>query len=99
MLLIPCPFCGPRDESEFVYGGRVIRFPAMDASAGNEELHEELREEWHQVVHMRTNSRGINAEFWYHHAGCECWIEVDREATTHSITGSRPAKKMEGLPT
>ena len=21
MLMIPCPWCGPRDETEFVYGG------------------------------------------------------------------------------
>ena len=24
MLLIPCPHCGPRDESEFTYGGPAV---------------------------------------------------------------------------
>ncbi len=23
MLLIPCPWCGPRDETEFTYGGEA----------------------------------------------------------------------------
>ena len=29
MLLIPCPWCGPRDETEFRYGGQAgIAYPA-----------------------------------------------------------------------
>ncbi|MCP4186753.1 MAG: sarcosine oxidase subunit delta [Gammaproteobacteria bacterium] len=27
MLLIPCPHCGERDQSEFHYGGRSTRSP------------------------------------------------------------------------
>ncbi len=28
MLLIPCPNCGPRDETEFHYGGQAhVRLP------------------------------------------------------------------------
>ena len=35
MLLIACPYCGPREESEFRYGGEGIALPAEadDASA------------------------------------------------------------------
>ncbi|MGZ5352445.1 MAG: sarcosine oxidase subunit delta, partial [Actinomycetota bacterium] len=29
MLLIPCPWCGPRDEVEFRYGGQAhVAYPA-----------------------------------------------------------------------
>lgn len=87
MLLIPCPYCGPRDESEFVYGGRVIKLPAMDES--------DNLEDWHDAIHMRSNSTGLHPEFWYHDAGCECWIEIDRDVTTHSIAGSRPTHDAE----
>ncbi|HEX9342090.1 MAG TPA: sarcosine oxidase subunit delta, partial [Actinomycetota bacterium] len=28
MLLLPCPWCGPRDEAEFRYGGQAgIAYP------------------------------------------------------------------------
>ena len=26
MLLIPCPYCGPRDETEFKYGGQAAEW-------------------------------------------------------------------------
>jgi len=33
MLLIPCPWCGPRSQIEFTYGGdATVRRPALDAS-------------------------------------------------------------------
>ena len=33
MLLIPCPWCGPRDETEFRYGGQagIVTPPDPDA--------------------------------------------------------------------
>jgi acetyl-CoA synthetase len=30
MLLIPCPWCGPRPEGEFVCAGEVLNAPAWD---------------------------------------------------------------------
>ncbi|MDH3763966.1 MAG: sarcosine oxidase subunit delta [Gammaproteobacteria bacterium] len=78
MLLIPCPDCGERDESEFDYGGRAVVYPALDSSAG----------EWHQVLHLRDNPPGEIDEYWYHAAGCECWITVKRNLVTHEIVSA-----------
>jgi sarcosine oxidase subunit delta len=50
-------------------------------------------EDWHEAIHMRNHSTGLHPEFWYHDAGCQCWIEVERDVTTHSIAVSRPAKE------
>jgi sarcosine oxidase delta subunit len=47
-------------------------------------------EDWHEAIHTRIHSTGLYPEFWYHDAGCECWIEVVRDLTTHSIAVSRP---------
>ncbi|MFT5506391.1 MAG: sarcosine oxidase delta subunit, partial [Gammaproteobacteria bacterium] len=44
MLLITCPYCGERDQSEFVHGGRKVEFPALEAGAA----------EWHQAIHSRS---------------------------------------------
>ena len=48
MLLIPCPWCGPRDETEFHYGGQAhVAYPedpdALDNAA------------WAEYMFMRDN--------------------------------------------
>ncbi len=75
MLLIPCPNCGPRDESEFDYGGRAIAFPPLDASPND----------WHQALHLSCDNDRRVDEHWYHAGGCECWIRVSRDLFTHEV--------------
>lgn len=73
MLLIPCPHCGERDESEFVYGGRALDWPALDAA----------RADWHAAVHLGNDNADTAEEIWYHEAGCERWIRLRRHLATH----------------
>jgi heterotetrameric sarcosine oxidase delta subunit len=81
MLLIPCPWCGPRAQIEFTYGGdATIRLPAADASAAA----------WAEYVYLRDNPAGPHEELWHHSAGCRMWIRVRRETLTHEILGSGP---------
>lgn len=81
MLLIPCPWCGPRDESEFSYGGDAQRpMPPLDGSASPAD--------WQAYVHKRANRKGAHREFWYHQFGCERWLRVDRDTVTHEITAA-----------
>jgi sarcosine oxidase subunit alpha len=49
MLLIPCPYCGPRDETEFAYGGpsHVTR-PELTATD----------REWTHYLNHRENTKG-----------------------------------------
>ncbi len=82
MLLIPCPWCGPRDQCEFTYGGAAVKFPPLDQTPPA------ARNEWHNAVHVRDNPRGLTRELWYHEAGCECWIEVMRDTLTHEISAA-----------
>ena len=38
MQLIQCPWCGPREEAEFCYGGQAhIRYPQNPAALSDEE--------------------------------------------------------------
>ncbi len=77
MIRIDCPFCGPRDHSEFTYGGDgSIVYPALDASV----------QEWHDAVFMRENIRGVQTETWHHANGCRLWLKVERDTMTHEIT-------------
>ena len=84
MQLFDCPFCGPRDQSEFTYGREVAAIPALDAA----------REEWERYVFERDNPAGPHAEWWHHNLGCRQWLVITRDTLTHavlSIAAARPA--------
>lgn len=84
MLRINCPFCGPRDHSEFTYGGDgTIEWPALDAPM----------EEWHAAVFLRRNTCGRQTETWHHVNGCRSWLLVERDTLTHEIFSVRAAHK------
>lgn len=77
MLHIPCPYCGPRDETEFHYGaGANIFFP--DPAVATDE-------EWSKFVFIRENPKGWHAERWVHSSGCRRWFNVWRNTITHEF--------------
>jgi heterotetrameric sarcosine oxidase delta subunit len=81
MLLIPCPWCGPRAEIEFRSGGQAgVPFPA-DPDALDDEA-------WARYVFFRDNPKGRFAERWVHSAGCRRWFDVTRDTLTHEIQGA-----------
>ena len=79
MLLIDCPWCGPREESEFHCGGEahIARPENPDALSDRE---------WADYLFMRTNPKGAHHERWVHSAGCGRWFNVARDTVTHEIT-------------
>jgi len=80
MLMIPCPHCGPRDESEFNYGGPARTLPHLGAST-------EIA--YHALYHP-INPRGPLRELWYHTSGCECWITLTRNTLSHDFEEDAP---------
>jgi sarcosine oxidase subunit delta len=81
MLLIPCPWCGPRPELEFSYGGEAhIARPADPASVTDEA--------WTCYVHVRTNPKGVHRERWRHTHGCARFFNAVRDTTTDAILGT-----------
>ena len=78
MLLIPCPWCGSRDEAEFHYGGEahIARPPNPDAL-------DDVA--WADYLFMRSNPKGPFAERWVHSAGCRRWFNIVRDTATHRI--------------
>jgi sarcosine oxidase subunit alpha len=85
MLLIPCPWCGPRDESEFHYGGQAhIAYPEDPAALTDDE--------WARYLFFRDNPKGPFAERWMHSAGCRQWFNAVRDTSTNVFVNSaRPA--------
>lgn len=79
MLLIPCPWCGPRNECEFSYGGEAhIKRPKEPDRLSDAE--------WADYLFMRTNPKGPFRERWVHTHGCGRWFNVLRDTVTHDIS-------------
>ena len=81
MLLIECPWCGERDESEFSYAGEAHIARPPDT----EKLTDE---QWADYLFMRKNPKGLHREQWLHAAGCRRFFNVERDTLTYKISGS-----------
>jgi len=81
MLLIPCPWCGPRDEIEFKYGGEAHIARPLEPAALTDA-------EWADYLFMRKNPKGPHLERWVHGAGCRRWFNVARDTATNRVVGS-----------
>jgi sarcosine oxidase subunit delta len=79
MLLIECPWCGPRDDVEFSYGGESGITRPIDPSALSDG-------EWADYLFMRNNKRGTHCEQWCHSAGCRRWFNLERDTVTNRIS-------------
>lgn len=82
MLLIPCPWCGPRDETEFSYGGEAFVSHPVDP----EELDDR---QWARYLFFRDNPRGPWTERWVHTAGCRRWFNLRRDTATGEVLSGR----------
>ena len=78
MLLIPCPWCGKRDESEFTCGGEAHIGRPPDPDALDDAA-------WADYLFMRANPKGRHCELWCHSRGCGRWFNVVRHTVTHDI--------------
>jgi sarcosine oxidase subunit delta len=78
-MLIPCPWCGEREDIEFTYGGSAnVTYPSDPESADDTT--------WARFVFFRPNPKGKTTERWVHTAGCRRWFTVVRDTLTHTIT-------------
>lgn len=82
MLLIPCPWCGPRDETEFHYGGAAVERPADPQSASDAT--------WTDYLYFRENPKGDHREYWFHGTGCHRWFVLERNTVSHAIAAAYP---------
>ncbi len=78
MLLIPCPYCGAREETEFTCGGEAHIARPLEP----EKLSDAA---WGDYVFMRKNPKGVHYERWMHAKGCRRYFNVARDTVTHEI--------------
>ena len=82
MLLIACPHCGPRPETEFHCGGEAhIRRP--DPATASDA-------DWAAYLFLRRNPRGTCLERWVHVHGCQRWFNAARDTVTDRFLAVYP---------
>jgi heterotetrameric sarcosine oxidase delta subunit len=79
MLIITCPWCGPREQTEFSCGGEAHIVRPVDTDALTDA-------EWGDYLFMRKNPRGRHLEQWVHTYGCRRWFNVERDTVTYKIS-------------
>jgi sarcosine oxidase subunit delta len=71
---------------EFQFGGEIRRRPAPEAP----------REEWTDYIYWRSNSPGLQTEWWNHRGGCRMWFVAERNTSTNEVLKSYfPAKRSD----
>jgi sarcosine oxidase, subunit delta len=76
MQIFTCPFCGPRAENEFHYGGEAsnLRPDGGDVPA----------ERWAAYLFMRSNPKGATQEVWLHMT-CGEFFVMERDSVSHKV--------------
>ncbi|SDU30882.1 sarcosine oxidase subunit delta [Halopseudomonas salegens] len=75
MKIMPCPLNGPRNISEFVYGGEFKTMPDPDNCSDVE---------WADYVFNSSNPAGIVTEWWLHSAS-SYWFLAERNTLSDDI--------------
>ena len=80
MLLVHCPYCGPRPETEFHCGGEAhVLSPSPTESSDQDQA---------QYLYYRANPKGPHRERWYHMHGCGRWFNAVRDTVTDRFHAS-----------
>lgn len=84
MKIMHCPLNGPRNISEFVYGGEVTTMPDYQTCSDRE---------WAEYVFYSDNSIRIVREWWYH-AASGYWFIAERHTATDEIIKTYDASEI-----
>ena len=89
MLIIDCPYCGPRPELEFSYAGQAHIVRPIDPSAVDADA-------WAGYLYLRANTRGVHAERWRHTARLRALLQ--RAARHHDRSFRRDLSLRRAAP-
>ncbi len=81
MMMIECPWCGKRDQSEFTAHGEAHIARPLDTFGLSDQ-------QWGDYVFFRSNPKGLHYERWVHSFGCRQWFNVARNTATDEVYAS-----------
>jgi heterotetrameric sarcosine oxidase delta subunit len=74
-FVLTCPNCGPREVTDFGYGGELTARPGVRPT----------ERELNTYAYMRRNVAGLSREWWHHRSGCRAWFVAERDTTTNVV--------------
>jgi methylglutamate dehydrogenase subunit B len=74
-FVVRCPNCGPRESTDFSFGGEVTARPRSTPTA----------RELAAYNYFRDNVAGVQREWWYHRSGCGAWFIAERDTRTNEM--------------
>ncbi|WP_447577183.1 sarcosine oxidase subunit delta [Achromobacter kerstersii] len=89
MLMLTCPYCGPRAETEFTCGGEADIVRPQDCDTLTDA-------KWADYAFMRKNVRGRAREQWQHAHGCRRWFLAERDTVSHEFHGFHTFEQAAG---
>ena len=84
MKIMSCPLNGPRNISEFAWGGEVKTMPDPLSSSDDE---------WAEYVFLENNAAGVVREWWCH-LPTSYWFIAERNTVTDEIMRTYPAAEL-----
>ena len=82
-FVLTCPWCGPREVTDFAYGGEI-----REAAPGGED-----RREVFGHAYLRRNVAGEQTEWWFHRSGCRAWFLARRDTRDNAVHWTGPAER------
>ncbi len=76
MIMLDCPFCGPRNVGEFAHLGEVVARPDPRTATPAQ---------WRDYLYVRDNVAGVVRERWLHRAGCRKFFDAVRDTTDNTV--------------
>jgi heterotetrameric sarcosine oxidase delta subunit len=73
--VLTCPNCGPREVTDFGFGGELVPRPRSAPS----------RRELNAYNYFRRNVAGVQREWWCHRSGCGAWFLAERDTRTNEV--------------
>jgi heterotetrameric sarcosine oxidase delta subunit len=74
-FVLSCPNCGPREVSDFDFGGELNPRPESKPD----------RRELGRYVYFRRNVAGAQREWWFHRSGCRAWFIAERDTRSNVV--------------
>ena len=86
MKIMNCPLNGPRNISEFAWGGEVKAMPDPLTCSDDE---------WAEYVFLENNTAGVVREWWCH-LPTSYWFIAERNTVTDEIIRTYPSAELFG---
>ena len=84
MKIMTCPLNGPRNISEFAWGGELKTMPDPLTCSDDE---------WAEYVFLENNTAGVVREWWCH-LPTSYWFIAERNTVTEEIIRTYPAGEV-----